>query len=72
MTYANDIRGLAGASFSERVTHLFRVIAEARAQRAVYVRTLRELESLSTRDLADLGIARAMIQPLAHQAAYGR
>jgi uncharacterized protein YjiS (DUF1127 family) len=34
--------------------------------------TLRELNSLSDRDMADLGIHRAMISEIAYEAAYGR
>ena len=72
MTYANDIRSLSGVSLADRLTGLFRTVAEARSKRAIYVRTLRELESLSSRDLADLGIVRAMIPQLAREAAYGK
>ena len=71
MTYANDIRSQSGVSFADRLTGLFRTVAKARSKRAIYGRTLRELESLSSRDLADLGIARAMIPQLAREAAYG-
>ncbi len=71
MAYANDIRSHAGFSFTDRLSGLVRSVAEARAKRAIYVRTLRELEALSTRDLTDLGIARAMIPQLAREAAYG-
>jgi uncharacterized protein YjiS (DUF1127 family) len=72
MAYANDIRSQSGFSFADRFSGLFRSVSEARAKRVVYVRTLRELEALSSRDLADLGIARAMIQQLAREAAYGK
>jgi len=73
MAYANTIRtaGRANAGLSDRIAGLFRALTEARKKRAVFVRTLRELESLSARDLADLGIARAMISTIAHEAAYG-
>jgi uncharacterized protein YjiS (DUF1127 family) len=37
----------------------------------VYTTTLNELENLSNRDLADLGLARSGIKAVALQAAYG-
>ncbi|RJE82764.1 DUF1127 domain-containing protein [Paracoccus onubensis] len=43
---------------------------ENRARRAIYHQTLRELNALTARDLADLGISRSMITRLAHEAAY--
>lgn len=43
---------------------------ENRARRAIYNQTLRELNTLTNRDLADLGINRAMIDRLAHEAAW--
>jgi uncharacterized protein YjiS (DUF1127 family) len=36
----------------------------------VYKNTLAELESLSSRELADLGLSRGMLARIAHQAAY--
>ena len=49
-------------------------IAEMKARYAqyrVYRTTLNELQALSDRDLADLGLNRANIQSVAHEAAYG-
>ncbi len=43
----------------------------AAARRAVYRQTVRELEALTDRDLADLGISRTDIGDLAWQNAYG-
>jgi uncharacterized protein YjiS (DUF1127 family) len=42
------------------------------ARRAIYRQTLRELNALSGRELADLGIHRSMITRLAQEAAYGK
>ncbi len=42
-----------------------------RARRAVYLTTLRELQSLSNRDLDDLGISRHNIDEIAWAHAYG-
>ena len=43
----------------------------AAAKRKIYRTTLTELESLSSRDLADLGISRSSIKEIAREAAYG-
>ena len=42
------------------------------ARRAVYAQTVRELNALTDRELADLGIARASITTVAREAAYGK
>ncbi|WP_198731810.1 DUF1127 domain-containing protein [Paracoccus tegillarcae] len=44
---------------------------ENRARNAVYRQTIRELNSLTERDLSDLGIHRSMIRRIALEAAYG-
>lgn len=44
-------------------------VKAAFARRAEYNRVVRELEGLSNRELADLGIARSMITEIARQAA---
>lgn len=41
------------------------------ARRGLYRQTVRELNALSDRELADLGINRAMIRGIAHEAAWG-
>ena len=47
-----------------------RVLLKAQ-QRMIYRTTLTELNGLSARELADLGIARSMIKRIAMEAAYG-
>jgi uncharacterized protein YjiS (DUF1127 family) len=47
-------------------------LKDAIARRKVFVQTKRELDALSTRELADLGISRSMITRLAQEAAYGK
>lgn len=54
------------APFAERITAL----REAIAQRTTYRKTVRELQELSNRDLADLGIHRSAIKSIAYEAAY--
>lgn len=45
---------------------------EARARRAIYVNARAELQSMTDRDLADIGVSRVQIEDLAHEAAYGK
>ena len=42
----------------------------AAAKRRMYRRTLRELESLTARELADLGLARGSLRAAAYEAVY--
>ena len=60
----------ASAPFGARVANICSGLRARRAQYATYRTTMRELESLSDRELADLGIARATIRSIAYQAAY--
>lgn len=41
------------------------------ARRALYRQTVRELNVLNARELADLGISRSMIRSVAYEAAWG-
>ena len=59
-------------SIVEYFANLVASVKEASARRAVYVKTLGELRSLSDRELADLGIARLQIEDIALQAAYAK
>ena len=61
----------AGTSFAARLATLRATLADAAAKRKTYRTTLTELESLTARDLADLGIAPGQIREIAHEAAYG-
>jgi uncharacterized protein YjiS (DUF1127 family) len=70
MAYVNATRS-SQISVLSRVLALTAGITAALRQRQVYLSTLRELNSLSDRDMADLGIHRAMITEIAYEAAYG-
>ncbi|MCJ8140316.1 DUF1127 domain-containing protein [Falsirhodobacter halotolerans] len=48
------------------------MIKTALHRRAVYRQTVAELNALSTRDLADLGMSRSSIREVAFQAAYSK
>jgi len=51
-----------------RITKLIAVLAEKRAKHQIYARTVRELEALTDRELADIGISRLDINAVAHSA----
>lgn len=61
----------AETGFRGRLLNAIQRMQDNRARRAVYRQTLRELNSLTTRDLNDLGISRSMITRLAYESAYG-
>lgn len=71
MAYLNETRA-ATAGLADRLASFVKSLREAARRRAVYRQTLRELNALSTRELADLGIHRAMITRIAMEAAYGK
>ena len=62
----------AGTSLTERFTAFRAHLADNVAKRKIYRTTVAELESLSSRDLADLGISSSMIKSIAFEAAYGK
>ena len=51
-------------------SELFNTLREQMATRAIYRATVAELNTLSARDLADLGIHRSSIRSIAYEAAY--
>ena len=62
----------ASSSFGfSRLSAAIQRLQENRARRVIYRQTVRELNALTNRDLADLGINRTMITRLAHEAAWG-
>jgi uncharacterized protein YjiS (DUF1127 family) len=70
MAYVNTSRA-ATFSPADRFSGLLAQVKASFARRAVFTQTLRELNALSDRELADLGIARADITTIAREAAYG-
>jgi uncharacterized protein YjiS (DUF1127 family) len=71
MAYAHSTQVARGGLLA-RLAVLKDGIATAVQQRRTYSRTLVELNALSDRELADLGIARMAIPDIAHEAAYGK
>jgi uncharacterized protein YjiS (DUF1127 family) len=70
MAYVNNSR-VASFGLVDRIMAFVATAKAQRAQRAIYHRTVRELEKLSDRELADLGIARISITDVARVAAFG-
>jgi uncharacterized protein YjiS (DUF1127 family) len=71
MAYVNTTR-IARKGFADRLVMVRDTILTAIAQRRIYLRTVAELNGLSDRELADLGISRLGITEIAHEAAYGK
>lgn len=70
MAYANATH-TADFGFAGRFNAIKKSVAERMARYRVYRETQAELEGLSDRDLADLGLSRAGIKAIALEAAYG-
>ena len=71
MSYTNSTR-TAGFGLVAWARATLAEMKAAAVLRAVYVRTLNELDSMSDRDLADINISRHEIRDIAHEAAYGK
>lgn len=71
MAYATETYAASG-SLSQRIAAFRAGLADRAAKYRLYRRTQDELAMLSDRDLADLGIARGMINEVATEAAYGK
>jgi len=70
MAYVSTTRTVTNG-LADRFGAFVKSIKLAAQRRAVYDQTLRELNSLTNRELADLGIARLNIRDVARTAAYG-
>lgn len=71
MSFASALHLPRALNLRETLAQLAKTIAQHTARRAEFYRVQRELEALSDRDLADLGISRYSIRAIAQQAAYG-
>lgn len=69
MAYMTSTRSVQ-MSFSGRLAALVVAVKDLIARRRVFNQTLFELGQLSDRDLSDLGLNRASISDVAHEAAY--
>ena len=70
-TFVNST-SIASNGLADRLLALFPSVATAVRQRRMYSQTLHELNQLTDRELADLGISRLSIADLAREAAYGK
>ena len=71
MAYVNTTR-VARKGLLDRLAAFKDSMATAIQSRQVYLRTVAELNALTDRELADLGIARISIPEIAREAAYGK
>jgi uncharacterized protein YjiS (DUF1127 family) len=71
MAYVNTTSA-ARKGFADRLMMVRDTVLTAIAQRRTYLRTVAELNGLTDRELADLGISRLGITEIAHEAAYGK
>lgn len=70
MAYAHSHSTAHGAGFAARISRMIGGLKDTARRSALYRQTRRELDGLSDRDLADLGIQRSMIVTVAREAAY--
>ena len=71
MAHVNTTR-TAQLTLADRFGNALEVVKGAYQRRRTYDQTVRELKALSDRELADLGMHRAMISGIAMEAAYGK
>jgi uncharacterized protein YjiS (DUF1127 family) len=71
MAYATEINA-SQAQLTDRLSAWWKQLQEHRAQRKMFTQTVRELNALSGRELADLGITRSEIRHIAWHATYGK
>jgi uncharacterized protein YjiS (DUF1127 family) len=71
MAYVNSTRSL-NISFADRLSNIAKSVKLALHRRRLFNQTVRELNALSDRELADLGIHASMIKSIALEAAYGK
>ncbi|WP_168219830.1 DUF1127 domain-containing protein [Pseudotabrizicola formosa] len=71
MAYVNSSR-TASYGIADRAAAIVKTIRVGLERRRVFKQTVRELQALSNRELADLGIHRTMITRVANEAAYGK
>jgi uncharacterized protein YjiS (DUF1127 family) len=71
MAYVNTTR-MARKGALDRLLVLKDAVVTAVRQRRVYTHTVAELNALTDRELADLGMSRMSIHDIAREAAYGK
>jgi len=71
MALVNEVNSIESGLF-RRLSNAVTNYREMRQRNRVFRQTRRELNALTERELADLGIARSMITRIAREAAYGK
>ncbi|MCC1494072.1 DUF1127 domain-containing protein [Cognatishimia sp. F0-27] len=71
MAYASNTTRYAPALSSDKASSLIASLRDRWARYTLYRRTLAELNGLSNRELADLGLSRAGLRSVAYEAVYG-
>ena len=71
MAFVNTTR-VAQVGLADRFAAIVKAVKEDLNRRRVYKQTLAELNALSSRELADLGLHRSMLTRVALEAAYGK
>jgi len=71
MALVNEVHSVESGLF-RRLSNAVTNYREMRQRNRVFRQTRRELNALTERELADLGIARSMITRIAREAAYGK
>lgn len=70
MAYANtETMRIGGSRFIAQVREILGAVSRYAARQTAFRQTLNELETLTDRELADLGISRADIRRVAREAA---
>ena len=59
-----------GSANAGRISNFFNGLVRSYSQYRVYRKTLNELQSLSSRELADLGLHHSQLRSVAYKAAY--
>lgn len=72
MAYVNSSVRPAGWALRDLVQHQIQKLQKLTQRRRVYLQTVTELNALTDRELADLGLHRLMIPAVAKDAAYGK
>jgi uncharacterized protein YjiS (DUF1127 family) len=72
MAYVNSSVRPASWSLRDLVQHQMHKLQKLTQRRRVYLQTVTELNALTDRELADLGLHRLMIPAVAKDAAYGK
>ena len=72
MAYVNSSVRPVGWALRDLVQHQMHKLQKFTQRRRVYLQTVTELNALTDRELADLGLHRLMIPAVAKDAAYGK